>query len=176
MLADYFPAEAVRKKLWRLDRMKILVCLIVLVNCGLVGCGKSTQQRVDEAARAIRDGLYVPRDAVFLGEVQSNEFLAYSRGCTGTYIEIAYGVNRSLEEMVAEYQQQLLSEGWILHPGYNTDEDRDHAYFQNGIETKVSITGLLVLITIDVEVSSQYSTIYAIKISYVEPSVTDCTG
>jgi len=160
----------------RFGWMKMLICLIVFFTCGLSGCGKGTQQRVDEAARTLRDDLYVPKDAVLLGEVQSDEFRAYGKGCTGTYIEVVYGINRPLEEIVAEYQQQLLNAGWILHPGYDTDGARDHAYFQNGVETMVSINNLFVLVSINNDVSNQFSTIYVIKISYVEPSFLDCTG
>ena len=155
----------------------VLIGCVMLLSCRLVSCRqRATQARVDEAGRTIQAALYAPADSVLLAEVQSSEFRAYARRCTGTSIELVYGTNRSLEEVTAEYKEQLFSEGWIPHPGYNTKGATDYYFFQKGPETAVSLTRYVVLASLKAEELARFSTIYVISIDYVEPAYLDCVG
>lgn len=156
---------------------RMVLCLVVLLGCRVIGCGAiAAQTRVDEAGRTIQHDLYTPRDAVLLGEAQSSEFLAYGRSCTGTHIELVYGTNRSIEEIVAEYKEQMLNRGWIPHPGYDIRGAKDHFYFQRGPEAMLGISNSPVLVPLDKSETEPFATIYVVYINYVEPSYPDCVG
>lgn len=137
------------------------------------------QVRISEAARSIREGLYIPADAVVLDEVQMDDLLAYAPGCTGTVIEIAYGVNRPFDEVLTDYHQALLKAGWKLHPGYRHQVEGFEVY-KKSLQVELSITnideGESTLTTVPSSVAGQFHTIYTVMITYTEPSNIECIG
>jgi len=146
---------------------------------------QAKQERINEAARAIRDVLHTPADAVVLDEVQTDDLLAYASGCTGTVIRITYGVKRPFNEVLADYHQVLLEDQWRLHSGYHQSED--YAVYFGGPQVKLSINNLthnleenepLLIFTPTPmpPAASQFTIIYRITITYTEPSNRECIG
>jgi len=140
---------------------------------------QAKQERINEAARAIRDVLHTPADAVVLDEVQTDDLLAYAPGCTGTVIEIAYGVNWSFDEVLTDYHQALLKAGWKLHPGYRHQVEGFEVY-KKSMQVELSVMnideGESTLTSVPSSVAGQFHTIYTVTITYTEPSNIECIG
>ena len=122
-----------------------LLCLLGASLC-LFGTGafwvqqrqaEVRQQKVSVTANEIFDSLYIPPDAVLLDKVESYHALAYARDCTGTLIEAAYGINRPLDEVMAEYDQQLLRIGWKPDPGRDTSQIEGYAVYKKDSRTEL---------------------------------------
>lgn len=153
----------------------LFLCLVLL---SISGCNSAKQGRINEKANEVYQNLYVPDDAVVLGKVENDRLLAYGHGCTGTVIEIAYGVNRSLTEIIEEYHQSLLKDGWELHPDYNPNRTDTTAVYRMNPRTNLRILSSPVnIIPPTLKPNEQsFVTIYAIMIVYTEPSNANCIG
>ena len=149
---------------------------IVLLLAG--SCTVFDIPRVKKGSAEIRRSLYVPADAVLLAETERNDALAYARGCTGVLIEIAYGVNRPLDEIIEEYHQALLASGWELNPAYSPNKTDRFAFYRKGTKVDLQIDSTpawVSLPTPDID-GQQFMTIYVILITYTIPSNDECIG
>ncbi|HID63012.1 MAG TPA: hypothetical protein EYP49_09775 [Anaerolineae bacterium] len=121
--------------------IRLWLCLgIVLLLAGC--CTIFKVRRVKAGAAEIRQSLYVPADAVLLAETERSDALAYAHGCSGVLVEIAYGVNRPLEEVIEEYHQALLASGWELNPSYSPNKTDRFAFYRKGPKVNLIIRSI----------------------------------
>jgi hypothetical protein len=151
------------------------MCVLVVL---LGACRSTRQQEVSVVANSIFDSLYVPSGAVLLDRVEIHDALAYARDCTGTLIEAAYGIDRPLDDVMAEYHQQLLESGWEPYPGWDTSQTEGYAVCQKNPPTRLDFNTDLVWTSLLSQKpgKAQFTTIYTIMIIYTEPSNDDCIG
>lgn len=146
--------------------MLFTVLQIIVVSC----TSPIKQKEINATAQKIYQDLYVPDDAVLLSTVMQDDALRYNSGCIGTFIEIAFGVNRTLSDVMNDYEMALLNSGWEFHSGY-TQRD-DYRTYSKGITTTLAIGGDLTEITLPD--AHSFSTVYGIDIIYTEPSDIEC--
>jgi len=182
-----FVSEPLWLRSWARDRFtnllyttrcSITFILLCLVLFAVSGCNSVKQRRVDDKANEISQNMFTPTDAVLLGKVENDHLLAYARGCTGTVIEIAYGVNRPLIEIIEEYHRSLLETGWELHPGYKPNKNDTAAVFRKGAQVNVWILAQPVNVVLPTPKPNEqtFITTYAVMIIYSKPSNADCIG
>ena len=141
--------------------------------------GETEQEAINETAHQIRDNLYAPADAVVLDEIQTDNLLAYGPGCVGTVIQVAYGVNRSFDEVLVEYDHALLEDGWILRPAYRHVEGYAVYSKEPHVEVDINRTSedeITIVPTPTLATRRQFLTMYTITITYTEPSNKECIG
>lgn len=144
------------------------ICLSVVLGSG---CTSTTQNRVNASAEEVFNTLYTPEDVSLIGIVERDDALVYARGCTGVLLDIAYGTNRKLTEVLKEYEVNLIESGWELRPGYIQKEDAK--FFQKGPMLNLFIGDSVTAVDV---ANVNYLTIYVLTITYTEPSNYDCVG
>lgn len=137
----------------------------------VTSCTSSQQKRVNSEATKVFNELYVPKDTNLIGIVERDDALAYVRGCTGVLLDIAYGTNKTLDEILQEYQTNLLESEWVLRPDY--EQTKDALFFQKGALVNLFIGSSTTQVDLT---DSDYLTIYVVLITYTEPSNRDCIG
>lgn len=158
---------------------KLSICLLFcFVLLSTSGCNSAKQRRVNEKANKVFQNLFIPADAILLGKVENDHLLAYAHGCTGTVIEVTYGANRPLAEIIDEYHHALLASGWELHPDYKPNKTDTTAIYQMGPQAHIRLLSTLINTTPSMPQSNEevLTTTYTVMIIYTEPSNTDCIG
>jgi hypothetical protein len=132
-----FAKEAIHLRL--LHIMTLLVGVLLLTGCDtltrLQGIDPVQLQRVESGIAEVRQNLYVPADAIQLAEAQQTGLRGSGRGCLGGWLEIIYGINRPFEQVLKEYKQVLLENGW----GVMYSNGETWAFFQQGPEVVLDI-------------------------------------
>lgn len=165
----------IRLKSIGMDKV-ITYFLLCLVLFSISGCNAAKQRRINEKANEVYQGLYVPIDAVLLGKVEHDRLLAYAHGCVGTVIEVAYGANRPLGEIIDGYHQALLESGWELDPGYYPNKTETDAFYQRDPMTEIHIIPEPIGVSIPELGEETFTTVYEVMILYTEPSNSDRIG
>lgn len=149
--------------------------MIVLVTASMVvSCTSTVQTATDE----IMQELFVPKDAVEIGRFESSKAIKYARGCNGMLVEIAYGTNRPFSEVAAEYDQVLHGKGWQASRSYDPNKTTTAAFYERNSSTEVQIDLEPVWVP-ESEIDKnrgRFSTIYAVLLHYVAPSLAECYG
>ena len=153
--------------------MGFVVLMILLVSFVTSGCGPS-QKTVREDGEAIFQNMYVPVDAVILNQYQFDSVVATVNGCKGIEISIVYGVNRSADEVLNEYIEDLFANGWHV-VSWNTDPtELPHFYKGDAFVSVDVVTPLDVLVKLVPELQAEgYMTIYSIHYTYAVPPSGD---
>jgi hypothetical protein len=158
---------------------KWTVCLLLIFTLILgSGCTITRTQEVKKGAAEIRQNLYTPADAILLNEVERSDALAYGSGCSGVVVEMVYGVNRPLNNVIEEYHSSLLASGWELDPAYSPNKTNQVAFYRKGPEVAIQIDSTPVWASLPSQEKKdqQYKTLYTILIVYTIPSNAECVG
>jgi hypothetical protein len=161
--------------------MTLLVGVLLLTGCDtltrLQGIDPVQLQRVESGIAEVRQNLYVPADAVQLAEAQQTGLRGTGRGCLGGYLEIRYGINRPFEQVLKEYRQALLENGWEVSDIYNSSEKR--AFFQQRPEVVLLIDAeptWLRVPTPGPDEEKRFQVIYGVLLMFDDPSHSGCNG
>jgi hypothetical protein len=170
--------EAIRPRI--LYIVAILVVVLFLTGCGaltrLRGIDLVQLQRVESGMAEARQNLYVPADAVQLVERKETGLRGTIPGCLGGRLEIVYGINRPFEQVLEEYEQALLENGW--EELYDSG-DEPWAILQRGPKTFLQIdakSDWSLLSTVDPSERKRFQVLYHILLDFRDPSFGGCSG
>jgi hypothetical protein len=129
--------------------------------------------------REMRSGLYTPAGVVLLHEEESSDQRDFARGCAGVFIQLNYGSNRPLTEIMGEYKRALLASGYKWDPAYRIDETgtiltmirRQYSTIEvadGAPQSKPLATAI--------PGASAYTTLYNVWLGYTIPNPSRCIG
>lgn len=163
----------------KLNKCVSILLLLMLMAQSLVGCDTATFKQVEAKANNVAASMYVPNDAVQLDRnVRTGHKEYVAPNCVVSYTELIYGINRSLETVVNEYYTVLTKENWELNPSYKPNKTARDVYLRQGVQITLEIysisdPGRSPLTKVKPE-NTPYKTLYAVVITYSEPSSEQC--
>jgi hypothetical protein len=152
----------------------------ILILALLTGCTAARLQQFERKVKDVQTELYTPEDAVLLDQVSDAGPKPYvAPGCIVAYVEMAYGVDRSLAEVIDEYYNTLIQDKWELNPDYESRKTDEDIYLHRGTQQEIVIYSYTAplrspSITLDDPQLEQFETVYVIALTYSEPSSFDC--
>ena len=160
------------------SRRHLLFAGLYMLLLAVVGCSVNNQQKANQGASEIRQGLYKPTDAILLDEIEQTDALIYGRRCKGVVIRLAYGINRPFAEVMEEYHQSLLASNWYLSPSYEPAKTDKVAFYRKSSEVDLQINSILATEAQKLlnNNNQDFQTFYEITVIYTLPSNDDCIG
>jgi hypothetical protein len=152
----------------------------ILILALLTGCTAAQLQQLERKVKDVQTELYASEDAVLLDQISGAGPKKYvAPGCIVAYVEMAYGVDRPLAEVIDEYYKTLIQDRWELNPEYELRKTDEDMYLRRGTQQEVVIYSYIAplrspSITLDEPQLEQFETVYVVALIYSEPSSSDC--
>lgn len=163
----------------KLNKFVSILLVLMLLALALMGCYTANFQQVEAKANDVATSMYVPKDAVQLDRnVRTGHKEYVAPNCVVSYVESIYGSNRSLETIINEYYTVLTQEDWELNSNYKLNRTNSYVFLRKGTQLELTIYSISdpgwSPLTKVKSANTPYKTIYAVAITYSDPSSEEC--
>jgi hypothetical protein len=128
------------------------------------------KQYSDQQLAELEQTIFTPKDVTLLERARGFRQPNYQFECYGSHLNLIYGTNRALTELMSDYERGLIENGWKISSGHMPSETfkvfTRNPQSELFIETGESVTN---------PSSQHFELIYRILVYYLTPH-TNCTG